>query len=362
MKKIYFTVGPSEPYPTIPKHLNSALKNDILSLNHRGGEFKKLFASTVSGLKKLLNIPQIYEVFFVSSALEAMERTIEGVVDKESFHIISGSFGSSWAKYASDLGKNAIKCHLTSIPDLSSHFQPGVVKLKDVPKEAELICLTQNDTSTGIWIPMDEIYALKKKNPEKLITIDVVSSVPYVEIDFSKIDITFFSVQKGFGLPAGLGVMIVSPKALAKAQSLVKKGKVIGSYHSLLNLSEKAKDNQTPETPNVLNIYLLDRVIKDMQKKGLAKIRKETDQKAKVLYDFFNFHPEYSVSVEKIEYRSPTTAVFNVNGKSQNLRDKLSKKGFIIGSGYGAKKDDQVRIANFPSHTLKDLQKMLDNI
>lgn len=350
MKKIYFTVGPSQVYPTLYKHLNNALKMNIPSLNHRGGEFKKLFQDTTEGLKKLLSIPKTYPIFFVSSALESMERTIQGVVENSSFHMITGSFGAAWAKYASQIGKRVLK-----------HESLGVIDLTDlkIPKEVELICITQNDTSTGVWIPMEDIYKIAKIYPEKLVAIDVVSSIPYVDIDFKYIDITFFSVQKGFGLPAGLGVMIVSPKALAKTEDLFKKGVNIGSYHSFKNLSEKAQNLQTPETPNVLNIYLLNEVIKDMLKKGLKKIRIETDKKAKILYKFFQSHHKYEPFIINTKFRSPTTLVLDVKGESERLREKLSKKGFIVGAGYGDNKLNHIRIANFPAHKLKAVKQML---
>lgn len=337
MHKIYFTVGPSQVYPTLYKHLNQAVREDILSLSHRGEDFKNLFKETVENLKKLLNIPANYQIFFVSSALEAMERTILGCVEKHSFHLITGSFGKAWANYASQLGKQVIRSE----------------------ELAELICITQNDTSTGVWTDPKQIRKLKLEYPDKLIAADVVSSIPYVKLDYKYVDIAFFSVQKGFGLPAGLGIMLVSPKALEKTDWLIKKGEIAGSYHSLKNLSEKAKDLQTPETPNVLNIYLLNKVIRDMLKVGLRKIRKETDIKAKTLYNFFDNHKKYEPFIKNPKFRSPTTLVIDVKGESEIIRKRLAKKGFIVGAGYDENKHNHIRIANFPAHRLKDVYQML---
>ncbi|MBI4036018.1 alanine--glyoxylate aminotransferase family protein [Candidatus Daviesbacteria bacterium] len=355
MKKIYFTVGPSQIYPTLYKHLNKAIKEDIFSLNHRGEEFKKLFTSTTEGLKKLLNIPANFQIFFVSSALEGMERTIQGCSEKTSFHIITGSFGKAWANYASQLGRNVLTYNI----DPTQKAELSNIK---IPQRAEIICITQNDTSTGYWIPMDEIIKLKKKYPEKLVAIDVVSSVPFVTIDYKYIDIAFFSVQKGFGLPAGLGVIIASPKALEKTEKLLKNKSVIGSYHSFKHLSEKALNLQTPETPNVLNIYLLNSVIKDMLKIGINNIRQDMDKKAKALYELFENHHLYKPYVANKEFRSPTTAVFDVKGTSESLRKKLSQKGFIVGAGYGDNKLNHIRVANFPAHTYKDTLQLLKYI
>lgn len=352
---IYFTVGPSQIYPTVKRHINEALKTDILSLNHRGAEFKKLYENTTLSLKKLLNIPKEYQVFFVSSALESMERTIQGCCEKCSFHIQTGSFGKSWAAYAQELSKTVIT-HVAKTGDGAD------LDRLYVPKNAELICVTQNDTSTGVFQPMEGIYELKKKYPEKLVAMDAVSSIPYIDIDYKYIDVTFFSVQKCFGLPPGLAVMIVSPGALAKAQALFRRGANIGSFHSFKNLFEKGKEFQTPETPNILNIYLLNNVIKDMAKVGLKKIRQDIDKKAKVLYEFFDHHKKYSPFIKNAKFRSPTTLVFDVKGESEKLRRKLKRHGFMVGAGYGNNKSEHIRIANFPSHKLKDVREMLKYI
>lgn len=72
MKKTFFTVGPSQIYPTVPSHIQKAIKDDILSISHRGPQFREIYKNTVDGLRKLLNIPPSYQIIFVSSALEAM--------------------------------------------------------------------------------------------------------------------------------------------------------------------------------------------------------------------------------------------------------------------------------------------------
>lgn len=354
MKKVFFTVGPSQIYPAVPKHLENAVKQNILSISHRGTEFKKIFQEASEGLKQLLDIPANYQTFFVSSALESMERTILSCCEKTSFHIITGSFGKSWASIAKALGKNA----LTHVIGNAEKAEFSNIK---VLKDAEIICVTQNETSTGYWIPPQEIIKLKKQYPEKLIAVDIVSSVPFVDLNFKYIDIAFFSVQKGFGLPAGLGVIIVSPKALKKTENLIKKGVVTGSYHCFKKLEEKAEKFQTPETPNVLNIYLLNNVIKDMLRTGIDKIREETDTKAKILYKFFENH-KFTPFIKHPEFRSPTTIVIETEGESEKIRKKLAKKGYIIGSGYGENKLNHIRIANFPAHKLSDIKSLLTHI
>ncbi len=217
MGTIYLTVGPSQLYPTIKAHIKKALREDITSILHRGGRFTTIYQQTCINLRKLLNTPESSHIFFISSGTEGMERIIQNLVLKNSFHLITGAFSKKFYQIAIDYKKNAQRLEVT---DLES-FNLNNIK---IPKDVELIAITQNETSTGIAIPIEDIHKLKNKYPDKLIAIDVVSAVPYVDINYKKIDAVFFSVQKGFGLPAGLGVLIVSPQALEKAIIIAKKG------------------------------------------------------------------------------------------------------------------------------------------
>jgi phosphoserine aminotransferase len=56
------------------------------------------------------------------------------------------------------------------------------------------------------------------KIPDALIAVDATSSMAGVELDWQSADIWFASVQKCFGLPAGMAVMVCSPRALQYAE------------------------------------------------------------------------------------------------------------------------------------------------
>lgn len=374
-KKTFFTVGPSQIYPTVPKHMENAIRHDVMSMSHRGAEFKELYKSTMEGLRKLLNVPKDYEIVVLSSALEAMERVTQSMSHNNSFHILTGFFGKSWMGISRELGKSPESFQFFDwekniISDLS--FE----NIK-IPKESELVCITQNDTSTGFSIPMSEIYELKKKYPDKLFSLDIVSSVPYIDIEYKYLDAVFFSVQKGFGLPAGLSILVLSPNSLKKAEKLSKiPGYSIGSYHNLLKLVEKSREFQTNETPNVLGIYLLDCVVKDLLKIGISSLRTRLDKQAQMLYSYFS-GPEAQKATQDIgasfikpeKYRSVTTPVFKIKGGSHELRKFAAGKGLILGPGYpGFKKiqsspiDKYIRIGNFPALTEKDFKKLIKTL
>ena len=189
--------------------------------------------------------------------------------------------------------------------------------------------------------------------------MDVTSSAPYVKLDFHLVDCAFFSVQKLFGLPAGLGVAIVNAKCIDKAALLQAQGNSIGSYHNFLYLKEFATTFQTPTTPNVLAIYLLGQVTKQYLAHGIDTLRHETDEKAKTLYNFFGSQAGFSPAVKAAQFRSATVLSIETTKDTAQLRKGLSQSGFEVGAGYGKFKATQIRVANFPFHTAEQVKRLL---
>lgn len=351
--KTFFTPGPTQLYPEIKNYFAQAIDESVCSINHRSKEFMDIYKSSVAELKKLLNVPDSYNIFFLSSATECMDRIIQNCVESKSFHFVNGAFAERFYKTAIELNKTAEKTEV----EYGRGFNFDNIEVINSP---ELICITQNETSTGVAINPDNIYELKNKYPDSLVAVDIVTSAPYVNLDFNKIDCAFFSVQKGFGLPAGLGVLIVNDECMNKARSLKKMNANIGSYHNFISLYENAVKHQTTETPNVLGIYLLGKVSEYLNKYGIEKIRQETEEKANLLYDFFDDHKSFKPFVENKPDRSMTIINIQVGDSQNEVKKKLSENGILVGSGYGKLKDSQIRIANFPMHKTDDVNRIIN--
>jgi phosphoserine aminotransferase len=211
MKNIYFTPGPAELYFTAESHIKTALKQQIPSISHRGKTFQAMYQECVENLKNLLDIPADYHVFFTASATEIWERIIQNNVESQSHHYVNGAFSDRFRATAEELGKRVTA-------ESAADGERVVPQIENIAPETELIAFTLNETSTGVSQPLEEIYAIANAFPDKLIAVDAVSILPYPDIDYQKVDSVFFSVQKGFGLPAGLGVWILSPRSVEKAQ------------------------------------------------------------------------------------------------------------------------------------------------
>ena len=352
MKKIFFTPGPSQLYSTVPAHIQTAVDDHIVEISHRGETYKQIFRNLTQNLKKLLDIPDSYSIFFAGSATETMERVIENCVETHSFHFVNGAFSKRFYTIAQELKKQPKK----EEAKLGDGFDLEHI---EIPKETELICFTHNESATGVMIPEKEIEGFKKRYPDMLLAVDIVSSAPYAAFDMRLLDFVFFSVQKGFGLPAGLGVMIVSPNALEKAERLSKKGLNIGSYHNFVSLKSFADKDVTPETPPVLHMYLLEKVIEDMLAIGVNTIREQTETKAKLLYDFLDSFSPSAAFVKDKKFRSKTIIVADFGARIEVMKKQAREQGMIVGIGYDPFKETQIRIANMPSHSIEEIKLLI---
>ena len=349
--KINFTPGPSQLYFTIEDHMRQAIRENIGSLTHRSKEFEAIFKQATEGLKELLSIPDDFHIFFAGSATEIWERSVQNLVENESFHLVNGAFSNRYHEIAIQLNKKTTK--------IEAAKGNGFNEIQ-IPSSAELIAVTHNETSTGVSLPLEFIHQLGEKNKEALVLVDAVSSLPYPQFDYSKIDSVFFSIQKGFGLPAGLGVWVVNDRCIAKAELLQSKGIVIGTYHSLPTLLANGKKNQTPETPNVFGIYLLAQVVKDMLNKGIGTIRKETEYKAAILYQALQSSKLIKAFVTEPRFQSRTVIVADCGEHTQRITKLLQSKGLYPGDGYGELKKSQLRFANFPTHSKEQYELLVD--
>lgn len=351
---VNFTPGPSQLYFTVADHARQAFKEGIPSLSHRSKKFEQISKETTDGLRELLNIPAGYHIFFTGSATEIWERIFQNLVEETSFHLINGSFSKRFHEIGIQVKKNAIK---TEVP-----AGQGFGKDLTIPQDTELIAVTHNETSTGVSLPLQWVHQLKEKNPNALLAVDAVSSLPYPAFDFDLVDSLFFSVQKGFGLPAGLGVWMVNDTCVAKAERLAARNISIGSYHNIPTLLAHAKKNQTPETPNVLAIYLLGKVVADFLRRGIEYLRKETEYKAAILYRALEENRFASPFVKEKDFRSKTVIVADAGEHTEKLATFLSAKGLHAGDGYGAAKKTQLRFANFPAHSKEQYELLVDSL
>lgn len=339
---ISFYPGPSKIDPNVGTYMKDALQKGILSINHRSKEFVSLSKDTIQLLKKKLNIPASYSIFFTSSATECWEIIAQSLIKTKSIHLYNGAFGEKWFEYTQRIKPSSKGFSFNLEEDLP---------IEKVNEEAEVICVVQNETSNGTQLSNKSILDLKTKFKESLIAVDATSSLAGIKLEIKNADIWFASVQKCFGLPAGMGILICSPAAIQRAEQLTENQ----HYNSLTFMIEKMKDWQTSYTPNVLGIYLLHEVLNGNEK--IDRIEKVIKRRHEEWYTFLDGFHEIQPLVATKQLRSHTViAIKSEETKIKKIKDKAKKDGILLGNGYGQWSKTTFRIANFPAISEKEIK------
>ena len=343
---ISFYPGPSRVYDEIPRYVKDAHRRGILSLNHRSPEFEELSKRTINLLKQKLSIPGNYTILFATSATECWEMIAQSLVIRESIHLYNGAFGEKWFDYTHRLHEGASAMAF----DRDAVLNPK----KLIFKTGEVICLTQNETSNGTQVSNAIIGAVKRNNPNHLIAVDATSSMAGVRLNFTAADVWFASVQKCFGLPAGLAVMIVSPKGMERVRQINE----TGHYNSLSYMTQMMAKWQTPCTPNVLGIYLLMRTLQ--ARRPIGEVYKEIKQRAEDWQSLLQRSKILRPLINNPGIRSQTVVAVSTDANQiEKIKKEAHKKGFLLGEGYGALKKDTFRIANFPALKKNEIARLM---
>lgn len=344
---VSFYPGPSRVRDEIPEYVKDAYKAGILSVNHRSDEFMNISERAIGLLKSKLAVPDDYTVFYTTSATECWEIIAQSVSQDASYHVYNGAFGQKWFDYTRRILSTA-KRHTFGHNDLvePKKLRPG--------KQDGVICITQNETSNGTQVSNDIIGSIREQYPQHLVAVDATSSMAGITLDFGNADIWFASVQKCFGLPAGLGLMACSPRAIERVRMIGEKD----HYNSLTFMADMMEKWQTPFTPNVLNIYLLYRVME--ASKPIRDIHAKTVERYHAWAGFFREKKSLRHFIENEEARSFT--VIPVEAEEtliSSIKSRAKKKGFLLGEGYGDLKPSTFRIANFPAIRKKEIKALM---
>ena len=255
MYKKLFIPGPTHVDDEILKAMS------VPMIGHRDPLYSDLHGAVVTKLKKFLQTDgHIY--LSTSSSTGMMEGAIRNCVNKKVLMTNCGAFSKRWVEIAELNGKEIDVINV----EMGQATTPEMVDEYLSKGGFEAVCITHNETSTGVMNPIKEIGALvREKYPDVLVLVDAVSSMAGTEIKVDEwgLDVVSAGTQKAFAIPPGLCVVTVSEKAFQRSAAVENKG----FYFNFIELEKKAVKNQTPATPaisliNALNVQM-DRIFEE---------------------------------------------------------------------------------------------------
>ncbi len=201
-----FSSGPCAKHPGWrPENLATA----VLGRSHRSSLGKARLKSAIDETRRLLGIPHDYLLGIVpGSDTGAMEMALWSLLGPRPVQLLAfDSFGKDWVTDVVKelrLEAEVLEAPYGRLPDLTK-----------VRGEADLV-FTWNGTTSGVRVPNADFIAAERAG---LTICDATSACFAQAIDWAKIDVATLSWQKALGGEAAHGVLVLSPRAVARLES-----------------------------------------------------------------------------------------------------------------------------------------------
>lgn len=240
--------------------------------DHRSPKFPELTLSVLADLKKVFKTTEGTIFTFPASGTGMWEAALTNTLSPGDKVLCSrfGQFSHLWADMAQRLGFEVQVIDVewgTGVP----YDQYEEILRADKEHKIKAVLACQNETATGVSSDIAKVRkAMNNANHPALLMVDTVSSL--VSIDFRMdewgVDCTVSGSQKGFMLPAGMGILGLSPKALKAMETAT-------SRRCYFDIGDMLKNNATgyfPYTPSIPMLYGMREALNTIFEEGLENI------------------------------------------------------------------------------------------
>lgn len=325
-ERVYnFSAGPSMLPLEVLQTAGSEITNfngsgmSVMEMSHRSKAYLSIFEETKANLKRLMNVPDAYEILFLQGgasmqfamvAMNLMPRT--GRAD----YAVTGNFSNLAAKEAAKYGVVSIAA---SSAGRNHTYIPKQSELKLDP-EASYFYYCANNTVYGTeWKYVPETGDVP-------LVSDMSSDILTQPVDVSRYGIIFAGAQKNMA-PAGVTVAIVRRDLAGNAFPYTP---VMLDYQTMIN-----KDSMY-NTPPCYTIYVLGLVLKWVDSMGgLAAMQKIREERSGILYDYIDNSKMFTCPVTP-EDRSCMNVVFVTGNKELDAKfvSEAAAAGFVNLGGH----------------------------
>ncbi len=322
-----FSSGPCAKRPGwTPENLTNA----VLGRSHRSKLGKARLKEAIDRTREVLEVPDDFLVGIVpGSDTGAVEMAMWSMLGPKPVQLLAfESFGKDWV---TDVTKQ-LKIQ-AEVLDAPYGQLPDLTKVR---KDADLV-FTWNGTTSGVRVPNADFIAADR---EGITICDATSAAFAQDLDWGKLDVVTFSWQKALGGEAAHGVLILSPRAVARLESytpaspmpkpfrITKPNKEGGGGKVTLDLFEGATIN----TPSMLAVEdAVDALKWAGQIGGMAEMKRRADANLGVLADWVAKTPWVEFLAETAAIRSNTSVCLKVvdprvTGLSEDAQADFAKK------------------------------------
>jgi phosphoserine aminotransferase len=298
-----FSSGPCAKRPGwTPQSLNDA----VLGRSHRGKPGKAKLKLAIDRTREVLGVPADFLIGIVpGSDTGAVEMAMWSMLGPRPVQLLAfESFGKDWV---TDVTKQ-LKLPDVEVLDAPYGQLPDTSKVRP---DADLV-FTWNGTTSGVRVPNADFISADR---EGIVICDATSAAFAQDLDWTKLDAVTFSWQKALGGEAAHGVLILSPRAVARLESYTP----AWPMPKLFRMTDKGKlnagifDGATINTPSLLCVEdALDALAWADTVGGFAGMKARSQANLKALEDWVAVTPWVAFLAEDKAIRSNTSVCLKV--------------------------------------------------
>jgi phosphoserine aminotransferase len=342
-----FGSGPSKVRPEALAALDE-VAGTLMGTSHRQNPVRSLVGRIRAGLAELWSLPDGYEVVLGNGGTTVFwDVATFGLIERRSQHLSFGEFSS---KFAAAVGAAP---HLAApeVVEAPAGTHPWPTGSRGV----DLYALTQNETSTGVMMPLQR----PDGGEGQLVAVDATSGAGGLRFSPDQVDAYYFAPQKCFASDGGLWVAVLSPAALERVARLHESGRWMPASLDLSIAVEQSRLNQTYNTPALATLVLFSAQLDWMlEGGGMDFSAGRSERSARFLYGWAESTSYTTPFVAKPDERSNVvgTIDFDPAVDAATVAQVLRANGIVDTEPYRKLGRNQLRIAIFPAVDPEDVQ------
>nr|WP_309090850.1 phosphoserine transaminase [Phenylobacterium sp.] len=281
------------------------LRNAVLGRSHRSKLGKSRLKEAIDRTREVLQVPDDYLIGIVpGSDTGAVEMALWSMLGPKPVQLLAfESFGKDWVTDVVKqlkLPAEVLDAPYGELPDLTK-----------VRKDADLV-FTWNGTTSGVRVRNADFIA---DDREGVTICDATSAAFAQTLDWPKLDVVTFSWQKALGGEAAHGVLILSPRAVARLESYSPPWPMPKLFRMTKGgkLNAEIFEGSTINTPSMLCVEdYLDALAWAQKIGGLAELKRRADANLAVLESWVERTDWVAFLAEDAAVRSNTSVCLKV--------------------------------------------------
>ncbi len=284
----------------------------VMEMSHRSKVFEKIFFDTKAKLRRLLNVPEAYEILFLQGGASAQFSMVPlNLIGKtgKADYAVTGNFADIAYQEAKKYGEINLAA---SSADKNHSYIPAQADLKLDPSAGYFYYCANNTIYGTEWQYVPETGAVP-------LVCDMSSNILSRRVDVGKYGIIFAGAQKNMA-PAGLTVVIIRRDLAGSALPYTP---MMMDYKLMID-----KDSMY-NTPPCWPIYMLGLTLDWLEEQGgIDGMEKIKGAKAKLLYDTLDASRLFSCPAQ-VGSRSDMNVTF------RSASDELNAKFVALATAAG---------------------------